>query len=417
MNFDNLMTRAREDNERIQASDRATFDKLIADLRNDPAMVETLSNSLGEQIDPLSEVGIERLAALANDLGNRWDYEVQDAVRKMRLRDEANRLYQDEISPQTGRVLDWSELEDMSSRPQLVPGLLSVGTTALLVSKRNIGKSMVAFALAGAVATGNDFVGRPVKQGKALLILGEGVAGAASRFRAWCAGNNVDMAEVRQNVSIMTGVNLSSERSMIQVREQITATNPDLIVFDTWSTLSGVANEVDQAEAARVLSPLLSLGGDAVKLILHHPNAESEDTTAPKSRGGSTLPSNVDTVMTLWYDNSHRDPSMQGVQFMSLSTEAEHAGKQKDMERETIRGLHLAEAADSKYLAMATGTLSFDEQWCKRFMTPGKVYSVSDLIAATSEPESTVKRHLRKATRFVTTTTQPGRATLYTFGD
>lgn len=342
---------------------------------------------------------------------------IKEAVTKLAIRDEARKRYESELNPNPGRVLTWEELEDMGSKPALVDGLLFLNTVALLVSKRNVGKSMLAFALAGAVATGSPFLGRTVTQGNVVLVLGEGAPGAARRFNSLCRAYGYDMDEIRSRVSIVVDINLSAAAGVQSVREAVSAAEPVLVVFDTWSSLSGVRDENDQAETARVLREIQAIAPGAARLILHHPNSETENTTAPRSRGGSTLPSNVDTVLTLWRDKAHTDPTVHGSpEFMALSTEDEHAGKQKEAERETIRGLYLNSHAEerSAYLAWSDGTLTFDERWVRREMKLGETVTVADLVERTDESRTTIQRHLANAEKYVTATASPGKATTYT---
>ncbi|MCU1508403.1 MAG: hypothetical protein JWQ12_668 [Glaciihabitans sp.] len=88
---------------------------------------------------------------------------------------EADRIIAAEAYDGLGGVVSWDELEDLADTPWLLPDLIAFGETALLVAKRNVGKSMLAMALGFSIAGGLDsFLGRRIRSGKVMFILGEG---------------------------------------------------------------------------------------------------------------------------------------------------------------------------------------------------------------------------------------------------
>lgn len=343
------------------------------------------------------------------------DAEIELALEKLKVRAEAQRRYNASIMPTVGELLDWDELEARSSRPHLVSGLLEAGGTSLLVSKRNIGKSMFAVALACSMASGVDFLDRPVQRGKVLFVLGEGENGIPDRVHAWCDANGADEAEIREQVRLFgRGPNLSNDETLTRLREAVESFKPDLVILDTWTSVSGVVNEIDQSEAQRALYGAKQVVGDAALMILHHPNSESEDGQAPRSRGGSALPSGVDTVMTLWLDGNHSEPSLPGRKFMALSTEDAHAGKQKDMARETIRGLYLEEGEGAPYLAFANRVLSVAERWVNSHMPYREPVAVGDLEKPSKTPRATIQRHISASPAYVVRLSEKrGKSNLY----
>jgi hypothetical protein len=67
----------------------------------------------------------------------------------------------------------------------LVDGMLFLSTHALLYGDPGSFKTFLSLHLCGCVATGLDFFGRPVKQGLAFLVAGEGAEVLDDRFQAW----------------------------------------------------------------------------------------------------------------------------------------------------------------------------------------------------------------------------------------
>ncbi len=310
--------------------------------------------------------------------------------------------------------MSWDELEDLADTPWLVPDLIALGEIALLVAKRNVGKSMLAFALAFAVASGTHFLSRRISQGKVLLVLGEGSRGVVKRMAAWCAANGVDPEAIKANVVIYRGGNLSNDTSLADISKVAAQLRPALVVIDTYSSVSGIADEVKPALAADIVNRIREIAPDAAKLVLHHPNAETENTTAPKARGGSTLPSNVDTVITMWADRGHPVVGLPAQEWLAISTEEEHEGKQKDDVRITVRGLRIAAAPGGAYLDWHAGdSLTRSDRWVLENMQPGEAVTVPSLVTSTGQSRNTVRGHLRSS-RFVgEEPSTSGGATLY----
>ncbi|MCU1508402.1 MAG: hypothetical protein JWQ12_667 [Glaciihabitans sp.] len=214
----------------------------------------------------------------------------------------------------------------------------------------------------------------------------------------WCSANGVDPELIKANTVIYKGGNLSNDASLSDIKLVANRLQPALVIIDTYSSVSGIADEVKPALAAEVVNRVKEIAPDAAKLLLHHPNGETENTTAPKSRGDSTLPSNVDTVITMWADRGHAVNGLPGQEWVAISTEEEHEGKQKDDVRLTIRGLRIASKEGGAYLDWHAGdSLTRSDRWVTEHVELGATVTASDLIASTSQSRNTVKGHLRSS--------------------
>ncbi|TFC94565.1 AAA family ATPase [Cryobacterium sinapicolor] len=321
---------------------------------------------------------------------------------QLKQRAEGQRRFNSEAYDGLGGVISWEELNDLAATPWLIPGLVPAGETVLLISKRNIGKSMFAFTMGFSVAMGMDFLGRPAKPGRVMLVLGEGTRDFIKRLNAWCNVNHVDPEVLRDRLLVYKGGNMSNDTSINDMKAVAAKFDPSLVIVDTYSSLSGVKDEVAPAENRDAVQRIGSIAPDATKLILHHPNAETENTTKPSSRGGSTIPSNVETVITMWYDTRHAVAGMPSEKWIGISTEDEHAGKQKGDERETIHGIRIMSGGGGAVLDYHTGdALNTSDQWVTANLTVGEVVTVPQLVDRLGQSKNTIRQHLQKS-RFVT---------------
>lgn len=319
----------------------------------------------------------------------------------MRARSEAEARVASELYDGLGGVVSWAELESFTEKPWLVEGLISAGELSLLVAKRNIGKSMLAFSLSFSVATGLQFLGRTTQQGAVLLVLGEGARGFAKRMQAWCAENQVDPKVLKSRLTVYQGGNLSNASSIADIVRAVAASNPVLIIIDTWTALNGIEKEVDQSLQQRVINAVKLLAPDAAKLVLHHPNGETEDTESPKARGGTALPSAAETVITMFYDRKHNVQGLPGEKWIAISTEEHHGGKQKEAAQVTIRGLRISGNGVGKFIDYNTGsTMNLSDQWVFENVTVGETVTIKGLELTSGASGSTIRRHL-KVSQFV----------------
>lgn len=258
-------------------------------------------------------------------------------------------------------------------------------TVAALSGPAGGGKSFIAVDLACSIATGEPFLGdRPTKPGRVLYIAGEGVVGLPRRIDAWEQRRGVPVPEYSL-VFVEAGVNLSSDRAVQKLVELNALERFDLVIVDTFSTLSGVESENDAAMVANALRALVRVrraNPGSAGLIIHHTGKMAERG----SRGSSAFQANVDTSWILT-----------GSDVFELTTEAGAGGKMKDAPRDTIMGLRIEECGPSAVIVQgpATINLSADEERLEALEALGDTFTRQQAIETLGEPERTVERALQ----------------------
>ncbi|CAO1650559.1 AAA family ATPase [Salinibacterium sp. NYA9b] len=348
-----------------------------------------------DEDDPFAEV----LAANMTGQEIMFERDVANRVASLEIDQEARRRVAAKNYDGLGGLLSWDDLEDVGALNWLVPGWIPMGETAFLVAKRNLGKSMFSFALGFSVALGMPFLDEPTTQGKVLFVLGEGSRGFMKRLKAWALANGVNPNDLRDQVAVYKGGKINNDESLADMQRAIDALDPALVVFDTYSSLSGVVNEIDAAENAEVLNRIKRAAPDAAVLVLAHPNAESENTTAPRLRGSSVLSSNVDTVITMFKDKGRVVPGMPFDDWLAISTAEPHAGKQKDESNKTLHGLSVLANVEGAYLDYVSATpMSASDRWVSGNLTLGAMVTVKALLAESGASPNTVRNHLKDST-------------------
>jgi len=271
----------------------------------------------------------------------RQERELQDSFEKLvskqygwlRVQEAAKLRLAEERNPR-GPLVSLTDA-DLVNRPEpewWIDGILQKGTVAVLAGPPGLGKSFLSLYWARCIASGTPAFTRTVRPGRVLYVVAEGAASFGKRVRAWDATHPMSRVPAGAVSYVESGVNLSSEDSVAELREVFRSGDFDICVLDTYSQLSGVTDENSAAENARVLNAVRSIRevkeGASVVLV-HH-----TDARATKARGSTTLTANVDTVIMLKPDASDG---------FSLSTRLEDGGKQKDGRPEKVPGFKLVD--------------------------------------------------------------------------
>lgn len=258
-------------------------------------------------------------------------------------------------------VCNWDELENTTIE-WVIDGIWYFDSLNALVGRSQIGKTFVAASMTGSVAMGIDWFGHKVTQGRVLYIAGEGFAGIAKRFKAWCVQNKQDWAVFKERVTIIRRADLMSEMSVEDIRKLANDIDPVMIIVDTLSATSSIENENDAAEMRDLLIKIASIYPIAAKIAVHHPNDATRNSQKPKARGSGAFKSNADNLMTVTVDESFEpdekviDAAGPRVRFLTLSTDDnDYEGKSKESEPVTIKGIYLRESDDGVALGMADG--------------------------------------------------------------
>lgn len=353
------------------------------------------------------------------DLSNAIEIEAAQAYVRLKGTETAARRVASETY-RGGRAVSWDEMMQDVRLDWLVGNLLARGTTNFLVGKPNAGKTFAYVSMMLAMVCGLDFLGRPTMRSNVLFVLGEGKHGFMARVLAWCEANGIDPEEVRNHVFFYDGGNLNNDASLDDLRSVIEKAQPDAVVFDTFAATSGIADENAGALASETMNRARELCGDAAVLFVAHPTKGTEDTEAPVLRGSGALAGHADCILVLYADKDY--VSRDGVRrdYLALSTEREHQGKNRNAVRETVRGIYLdsialPDGSESAVLRIdESGRLTKADVFVTRHLEFGTLYTVAELVEASGLSRNTVKAHLN-ASNLVEKIEQHGNlAALYT---
>lgn len=234
----------------------------------------------------------------------------------------------------------WDELGTIE-RSYLVQDLVPREAIIFFVAKSNMGKTFAYIDMICRMQFQMPWLGKQTTPAKTLIVLGEGLAGIKERFASWCILNGKSTDVLAKNFIFVTRANLCSDLSLRNIKEIAERHGAELIVYDTWSNVSGVANEDDAALNAAALRNISNTLPAATHFFVHHPRKTSEDTSNPVMRGSSVLPGRSDVVMTMFRDKDYISAHGISADFLAVSTESSHAGKNRDAMTETIRGAYV----------------------------------------------------------------------------
>ena len=213
-----------------------------------------------------------------------------------RLRGELERAwYKAVTNPQIARPgfkLRLASEFDCSEPDWLIDGLVEVGALVMLFGEPGIGKSFLAIDWAYSVATGSDFLGRPVQQGAVVYIAGEGHRGFGRRREAWELHSGIDTSA--SPVFLSEGpANMLDAVSEVKAAIAELPFPPALIILDTLARNFGGGDENSTKDASAFIASADNLRSDypdCVVLIVHH----SGHAEKQRARGAMALKGAVD---------------------------------------------------------------------------------------------------------------------------
>ncbi len=234
----------------------------------------------------------------------------------------------------------------------LVQDLLPIDSIAFLVGVSNLGKTFAYVDMICHIIHGMNWLGKQTKPIKILVVLGEGKAGFYARLEAWFKFHNLDIEIIRDYLSFIDGANLFNDQSLAKMSEVANREGCELIVLDTWAATSGVPDENAGALNSTAMNRAMTIKAGASLLFVHHPTKTSEKGERPELRGSSALKGRADLVMTMYADPTFKPSSGESGEFIALSTEVTHGGKNRHARTETLRGLYLCETDDDQKVFM-----------------------------------------------------------------
>jgi DNA-binding MarR family transcriptional regulator len=175
----------------------------------------------------------------------------------------------------------------------LVGGMLPEGGLAMLLAQENTGKSFLAIDWACSVATGIDWLHRPVNQGKVVYAAAEGLQGHSKRLKAWLLQKGYEHLDaLKSNLFYVAGtIDLFDQERRVQFVDMSISAQPALVIIDTLAESMPGADENTSRDMGMFISVARQIRQEtgACVLVLHHMPKSGNG-----SRGHSSLPGALD---------------------------------------------------------------------------------------------------------------------------
>lgn len=198
------------------------------------------------------------------------------------------------------RLIPFGNLGSLPDPEELIQGFFQVGTVAVVYGDGGSYKSFLALDMALHIANGEEWCGKPAKQGQVIYIAAEGAAGIKKRVKAWSLAHDLPM----DNAWLLPESMQLTQPDQIEgfiasVKAQ--GIQPAFIVVDTLSQNSLGADENSSDEMAIVFDAAQRLASTfhAVVLVVHHSNKLGG------YRGATAIKNNVYTFMSM--ERSEKD--------------------------------------------------------------------------------------------------------------
>lgn len=335
------------------------------------------------------------MTALDDDM----EEQIEATLFAMKVKTEAERRLASENYAGT-EELSWDDLEAAETR-WLIRDLLPEEGVTFLFARSNIGKTFTYIAMLLHMIFGMTFLGKATRPAKALIVLGEGKSGFIDRLKAWCIRHDKTLDDLKPWLSFIDRANLNNDESLDRITEVAEREGVELVVFDTWAATSGVHKEEDNALNAATLNRVKDALPGRALLFVHHPRKAEEDTDHPIMRGAGSLFGAAEVVMAMYRDRAFNPSSGEAADFLALSTEENHGGKNRVAATETIRGLYLdevdlANGEVGRVVDQVTSeAISKEAREVRKYLT--RDMSAAEFCEVYPKSRATAYKHLAKA--------------------
>jgi len=279
----------------------------------------------------------------------------------------------------------------------IVEDLIPVQSIGFIVARSNIGKTFAYVDLACRAIFEKVWLGKKTKRIKVLIVLGEGKAGFYQRLAAWMRFHGEDIDQLRASMFWIDGANLFSDSSIEKISQVANREEVDLIIMDTWAATSGIVDENAGALNSMALNRAVQIRPDAALLFIHHPTKTTQDKPNPEMRGSGALKGRADYVLAMYDDKDFNAASGERREWIALSTEFDHGGKNRNAKTETIRGLYLGDTEDDQkvFLQVESEALSKKSMLVRSRLTG--LMTVEEFAREIEKSDSTARRALNEA--------------------
>lgn len=177
----------------------------------------------------------------------------------------------------------------------IVEGLIAPGTITLLVGEPGSGKTWATLSMATCIASGRDWVGHKVAQGRTLFIDEESGALPIKRRIARLMGGYGIEDDIPLNYVSMAGFDLRRKAGVQKFRELIGRAQPDVIIIDALADVMAGGDENSVKDVQPVFSALRQIVNDyqVTIVIIHHSNRNGS------YRGSSAMKGAVDVLLNI----------------------------------------------------------------------------------------------------------------------
>lgn len=200
------------------------------------------------------------------------------------------------------RLLGRDALAGLPPPQPLIDDTLDQCTVGLLAGPWGSGKSFLAQDWSASIATGQQWLGRDVRQGPILYIASEGAFGMHLRLSGWEAAHGIGIRDDAFSV-LPLPIQITTPQVLADLCDLVDEMQPQLVVIDTLARCSVGLDENSAKDMGRVVDALYQLrdvtGGGSV-LVVHHTGKDSVTV-----RGSSALEAGVDTVYQVKGNSDH----------------------------------------------------------------------------------------------------------------
>jgi hypothetical protein len=279
----------------------------------------------------------------------------------------------------------------------IVEDLIPVQSIGFIVARSNIGKTFAYVDLACRAIFEKLWLGKKTKRIKVLIVLGEGKAGFYQRLAAWMRFHGEDIEQLRASMFWIDGANLFNDSSIEKISQVANREEVDLVIMDTWAATSGIVDENAGALNSMALNRAVQIRPEAALLFIHHPTKATQGKPNPEMRGSGALKGRADYVLAMYDDKDFNAASGERRDWIALSTEFDHGGKNRNAKTETIRGLYLGDSEDDQkvFLQVESEALSKKSMLVRSRLTG--LMTVEEFAREIGKSDSTARRALNEA--------------------
>lgn len=160
----------------------------------------------------------------------------------------------------------------------VVEGIAARGSVSVLYGEPGIGKSYLALAFAGALASGSKVAGIPCKQSGAILVDAENSEEELTRRMLGLGSFNGQCGSFFQVYSPEPGTSIDNPGNLGAIGNAIVDQHASLVVLDSLSALWPYGDENDRVAVTALFTELNMIARhyNAAVLVLHHTNREGQ---------------------------------------------------------------------------------------------------------------------------------------------